>query len=50
MEQIFPSECSGLAVPQSTFWGATQSLPRAELATIPPMKEEMQGFPMTPNV
>ena len=42
------SECAGLAVPYSTFWAATQSLSRAELAAIPPMKEEMQGFHMTP--
>ena len=28
----------------STFWAATQPHPRAELATIPQMKEEMQGF------
>ena len=32
-----------------TIWAATQSLPRAELAIIPPMKEEIQGFHMTPN-
>ena len=31
----------------STFWSATQSLPRAE---VPPMKEEMQGFHLTPNL
>jgi hypothetical protein len=37
------------ALALSTFWAATQSIPRAELATIPPMKEEMQGFHMTPN-
>ena len=30
----------------STFWAATQPLPRAERATIPHMKEEMQGFHM----
>ena len=30
----------------STFWAATQPLPRAERATIPHMKEEMQGFYM----
>ena len=33
----------------STFWAATHLLPRAELATIPQMKEEMQGLHMTPN-
>ena len=33
----------------STFWAATNSLPRAELAIIPTMKEEIQGFHMTPN-
>ena len=38
-----------LAVPLSTFWSATQLLPRAEVATIPPMKEEMQCFHMTQN-
>ena len=43
------SECAGLAVPRSTFWAVTQSISRAELATIPSMKEEMQGFHMTPN-
>ena len=32
----------------STFWAATQPLPRAERATIPHMKEEMQGFHMNP--
>ena len=30
----------------STFWAATQPLPRAERATIPHMKEKMQGFHM----
>ena len=28
----------------STFWAAAQPLPRAERATIPHIKEEMQGF------
>ena len=32
----------------STFWAATQQLPRGERATIPHMKEEMQGFHMNP--
>ena len=32
----------------STFWAATQPLPRAERATIPHMKEEMEGFHMNP--
>ena len=34
----------------STFWATTRSIPRAELATIPPMKEEMHGFHMTQNL
>ena len=33
----------------STFWAATHLFPRAELAIIPTMKEEIQGFHMTPN-
>ena len=32
----------------STFWAATQPLPRAKRATIPHMKEEMQDFHMNP--
>ena len=32
----------------STFWAATQQLPRAERATIPHMKEEMEGFYTNP--
>ena len=32
-----------------TFWAATHSLSRAELAIIPTMKEENQGFHMNPN-
>ena len=32
----------------STFWAATQQLPRGERDTIPHMKEEMQGFHMNP--
>ena len=39
----------GCGTGTSTFWVVTQPLPRAELATIPPMKEEMQGFHMTPR-
>ena len=34
----------------STFWAATHLLPRAELATIPQMKEETQGFRIIPNI
>ena len=34
----------------STFWAATHSLPKAELATMPTMKEELQSFHMTPNL
>ena len=33
----------------STFWAAIHSLPRAELAIIPTMKEEIQGYHMNPN-
>ena len=33
----------------STFWAATHSLPNAEQAIIPTIKEEIQGFHMTPN-
>ena len=33
----------------STFWAATHSLSKAELAIIPTIKEEIQGFHMTPN-
>ena len=33
----------------SSFGAATHSLPRAELAIIPTMKEEIQGFHMNPN-
>ena len=33
----------------STFWAATHLFPRAELAIINAMKEEIQGFHMTPN-
>ena len=33
----------------STFWGATHLFPRAELAIIPTMKEEIQGYHMNPN-
>ena len=33
----------------STFWAATHLFPRAELAIIPTMKEEIQGFHMTLN-
>ena len=33
----------------STFWAAIHSLPRAQLAIIPTMKEEIQGFLMTSN-
>ena len=38
--------CAGLMQVNSTFWAATHPLPRAERATIPHMKEEMQGFHM----
>ena len=33
----------------STFWAATHSLSKAELAIIPTIKEEIQGFHMNPN-
>ena len=33
----------------STFWAAIHSLPRAELAIIPTMKEDIQGYHMNPN-
>ena len=33
----------------STFWAAIHSLSRAELAIIPTMKEEIQGYHMNPN-
>ena len=39
----------GLMQMTSTFWAATHSLPIAELAIIPTMKEEIQGFHTTPN-
>ena len=32
----------------STFWAATQPLPRAERATIPHMKKEIEGFHRKP--
>ena len=33
----------------STFWAATHSLLRAQQAIVPSIKEEIQGFHMTPN-
>lgn len=32
-----------------TFWAATRSLPKVELALIPSIKEEIRGFYMTLN-
>ena len=40
--------CASLMQVTSIFWAAAQPLPRAERATIPHMKEEMQGFHMSP--
>ena len=39
---------AGLMQVISTFWATTQPLPRAEIPTIPQMKEKIQGFHMTP--
>ena len=32
-----------------TFWASTHPFPKAELAIIPTIKEEIQGFHLTPN-
>ena len=39
---------AGLMQGTSTFWVVTQPLLRAERATIPNLKEERQGFHMSP--
>ena len=41
--------CAGLMEVTSTYWVATKPLHTAERATIPLMKEEMQGFYINPN-
>ena len=40
--------CAGLMEVTSTFWVVTQPLPTAERTTIPNLKEEKQGFHMSP--
>ena len=41
--------CAGLMQVTSTFWAATKPPLRAGRATIPNLKEEKQGYHMTPK-